>query len=298
MSDNETHVTLRSGVEQFKQMFKEASLDPSSGSDEDTKHDDVYLNVLEDEVRILQATPGESVLTYGSYYEDYFDEITLECDIAEEIGTDRSGEDFPYRVGAEAILDVEQALTYLDFASDGGTVEVSFTGSTDTRLSSMMRAEGALEAWVKLPGSQDALESVPHWLPLRFDSDNQYTNPNGDPAPVQISTKVSKLERIIDAVDKDRDADFYPIVVEDESFRVDIGDESRSGVSGALGAKSVSNGIDSDVENYYHDGFEEIFNILSGAVELQTAPGGNPLSIVQSGGERVIRHVNGAVENQ
>lgn len=293
MSQDTVHATLRAGADQFEQMLKESSLDPTKGGDDRVEHSDIYVNVLNEEVRLLQATPGESVLTYCSYYDDYFDEISLERDVREETGTDRSGDDFPYQIGAEAILDVEDVLTYLDFASDGGTVEVNLTGSGDARLSSYMRAQGALEAWVKLPGSEEVLTDVPHWLPLRFNEDNQYTNPAGDAAPTQIATKVPKIDNIIDAVDEDRDADFFPIVVEDDSFRVDIGDESRSGVTGALGAKSVEG---PNVENYYYDGFEEIFDVITGAIDLQTAPGGNPCSVVQSNGERVVRHVNGPIE--
>ena len=83
--------------------------------------------------------------------------------------------------------------------------------------------------------------------------------------------------------------------MEDGEFRIDVGDDQRSGVRGSLGAKSIEG---PDVENYYFDGFEEIFEVLSGPVDLQTAPGNNPLAVVQEGGNgRVIRHVNGSVNN-
>jgi hypothetical protein len=295
MSDQTTHATIRADVGQFQKMLKQSSLDPSSGSDDRTQHSDVYLCVLDNEVRILQVAPGEVVLTYCSFGEDFFDEITLNRDIREMTGTDRRGEDFTYRVGAEAILDVEQTLTYLGFASEGGTIELHLTGTEDRRLSQYARAEGALEAWVKLPGSETVLEDVPHWLPLRFNQDNKYTNTAGDPAPTQVETKVQKVETIIDAVKADKDAEYYPIVVKDETFYVDIGDQDRSGVSGSLGAKGV---VGPDVESYYFDGFEEIFSVLSGPVTLQTAPGENPLAVVQEGDDdRTIRHANGTVNN-
>ena len=284
--DNEIHATIRADVGQFQQMIDETSLDG------ETEHSDIYLNILEDEVQILQMAPGEVVLTFGTYREDFFDEITLERDLREMEGTDRAGNEFAYRVGAEAILDVDQTSTYLGFASDGGTVELKLTGSTEQRLASFARANGALEAWVKLPGSQSVLEDVPHWLPLRFSNNEVYTNQAGDEAPTQISTKVSKLDTIIDAVEEDKDAEYFPVVVKDDDFWIDIGDESRSGVSGALHAQNVEG---PNVENYYFDGFKEIVSVLNGAVELQTAPGGNPLSIVQENSSRVIRHVNGTV---
>jgi hypothetical protein len=120
-----------------------------------------------------------------------------------------------------------------------------------------------------------------------------YTNQQGDPAPAVIDTKVTKLGTIIDAVEKDRDADYFPIVTDDGDFQIDIGDESRSGVSGSLGAKNVKG---PDVENYYFDGFEVIVSVIGGAVQLQTAPGGNPLAVVQrSDSGKTIRHVNGTV---
>lgn len=286
MTDN-THATLRASVEQFEEMIKQSSL---SG---ETEHSDLYLNVLEDEVRILQNAPGDVVLTFCSFGSDYFDDIDLQRDVRTMEATDTQGDTFEFEVGAEAILDVEQTLTYLDFASDGGTVELRFTGSDDRRLSTYARAEGALEAWVKLPGSEDILSDVPHWLPSRFNADERYTNTAGDEAPTKIQTRASNIDTIVDAVDDDRDAEFYPIVIDGGQLTIDVGDEQRSGVRGALGAQAVDG---PDVENYYYDGFEEIFSVLSGPVELQTAPGNNPMAVVQTDDQgRTIRHVNGTV---
>lgn len=288
MANDDTHATLRADVGQFKKLINQSSLDG------ETEHSDLYLNVLEDEVKVLQSAPGEVVLTYCSFGESFFDEITLDKDVTERSGQ-KAGEEFNFRVGAEAILDVEEILTYLDFASEGGTVELEFTGDLDNRLATYARANGALETWVKLPGSEDVLNDVPHWLPLRFNGNEVYTNKQGDEAPTQVSTKASKLGTIINAVKEDRDADYYPIVVQDEEFYIEIGDEGRSGVSGTLGAQSIQG---PDVENYYFDGFEEIFKVLSGPVDIQTAPGNNPLAVVQTGSDdRVIRHVNGSVNN-
>lgn len=289
MSNDTTHATIRASAEKFQQMIRKSSLEG------EVEHSDIYLNVLPDEVRVLQAAPGEVVLTYCTFGEDFFDEISVDRDIREETSVDNSGDEFEFDVGAEAILDVERTLTYLGFASEGGTVELEFTGTEDRRLSTFARANGALESWVKLPGSQDVLDSVPHWLPLRFNSDDRYTNTAGDEAPTKVTTKTEKINTIIDAVKEDQDAEFYPLVVEDGEFRIDVGDDQRSGVQGSLGAQSVEG---PDIENYYYDGFEEIFNVLSGRIEIQTAPGGNPASIVADGDNgETVRHVNGAVDN-
>lgn len=177
---------------------------------------------------------------------------------------------------------------------------MDFTGEGEARLSAYLRATGALKSWVNLPGSESTIENVPHWLPLRFSADDVYTNQAGDEAPVKVETKISKLQKIIEVVEADRDAEYRPISVqldEDDNWelQLDVGEESRSGVSGSLGAKSVENKTGSPVENYYFDGFDEIVNVLGNGVELQTAPGGNPCAFVQRNGDHVIRHVNGTV---
>ena len=287
--DNTVHATIRAPVERFEKMIRQSSLRG------DVEHDDIYLNILPDKVQVLQSVPGEVVLTYCTFDEDFFDEIEVEREVREETTENSDGEEIKFEVGAEAILNVEDTSTYLGFASDGGTVELEFTGTTERRLSTFVRANGALETWVKLPGSQDVLDSIPYWLPLRFSDNDVYTNTKGDEAPTQVETNISKINTIISAVKEDREAEFYPISIEGGDFRINVGDSQRSGVQGTLGAKSVEG---PDVDNYYFDGFEEIFEVLSGKVSLQTAPGGNPLSVVQKGEEgRTIRHINGAVDN-
>ncbi len=291
MSNQEIHATVRGSVESFQQMIEEMALDG------ETEHSDLYLNILEDEVQVLQQAPGEVVLTFGSYNDEFFDEINLEVDVTEETAMDKQGNELAFRAGAEAILHADDTLTYLDFASEGGTVELEFTGSTENRLATYVRANGALEAWVKLSGSEDILQDVPHWLRFRYTDDNVYTSPTGSEAPCIIQTNVSKVSTIISAVKEDRDADYYPITVQDGEFLIDIGDEDRSGVSGTLGAQSISIPDGMEVENYYFDGFEEIFRVLDGPIELQTGPGNNPMAVVQKGSDgRVVRHVNGTVE--
>ena len=286
MSDS-THATLRADVSKFEQMIRESALDGK------TSHDDIYLNILDDEVQVLQMAHGEVVLSYCSFYDDYFKEISLEREVREMTGTDNNGNDFTYEVGAEAIFNVDNTLTRLEHASTGGTVELSVTGSDERRLSSYVRANGALKAWTNLPGSQNTLDNVPHWLPDRFNSENKYTNTAGDEAPTQIETSVANVQQIIQAVNDDANVEFYPVTVEDGEFTIDIGEEDGSGVEGVLSAQNVKG---PDVENYYFDGFEEIFKVIGGPIELQTAPGGNPLAVVQDEGDgRVIRHVNGSV---
>lgn len=283
----ETHATLRGSVAQMKSMLQEASL---SG---DTEHDDLYLQVTDEKVRIIQAAPGEVVLTYCTFEHDWFDDVDIVRD-AHTIEYDNGDEEM--EVHAEAILNVENTLNYLSLASDDGTLVIEFSGSTDRRLASNVKFEGAIETGIRLPGSQDALDTVPIWLVDRFTDDDRYTNSTGDKTlPTIIDTKVSSVQRIVEAVEMDRDADFYPISVEDGDFRMEVGEEERGYARGSLHANSVEG---PDVENNYFDGFEEIFSVLSGSVTLQTAPaeGGAPLAVIQDGDHgKTIRHVNGAV---
>ncbi|PHQ43922.1 hypothetical protein Z052_01930 [Halorubrum sp. C191] len=288
MSQNETLATLRATLSEIAQIIEKTSL---SG---ETEHSDLYIDVHEDRLDVFQAAPGEVVLTYATFREDYFTELEVAADATTQTAIDTSGDEFEFETGAEAIWNVADTLTYLDFAGDAGdTVEVELTGSSDTRLASHIRAVGpSLNTWTKLPGSEAALEDVPFWLADRFNDEEQYTNPAGDPAPTQVELKAETLDRIVDLVEEDAQAEFYPIVVEDGELRVDVGDESGSGARGTLPTRSVSG---PDVENTYHDGFEEVLNVLSGQVELQTAPGNNPLAFVADREDHTIRHIVGSV---
>lgn len=281
-----SYATLRATVTDFQRMIDKASLDG------DTEHGDLYLNILVDRVEVLQAAPGDVVLTYCTFGADYFDEIQLERDLTKQTTTGGPSDEYQFQVGAEAILDVNQTETTLDFADNGGVVELEFTGQEDGRLASFVRANGALEAWTNLPGSQHTLEEVPHWLPERFNRDDIYTNPSGDEAPTKIDTNVGKIHTIIDAVEESN-GDFYPIVVEDGDFKIDVGERQQAGVRGTLGGQSVEG---PDIDNAYYSGFEEIVNVFSGTVQLQTAPGNNPVAVVEKGASgEVIRHVTGEV---
>lgn len=278
---------MRAPVENFTRMINKSSLDG------ETEHADLYLNVLDDRVIILQQAAGEVALTYCSFSESYFNELEVFRDI-ETRSTSKDGKEIEYETGAEAIVNVEDVLAYMSFASDGSDmVEISLLGDDSERLAIYLKAEGALETQVRLPGGEDALSSVPQWLPSRFSENDVFTNPDGDEAPTIIDTNSSKLRTIIDAVEQDANVEYYPLVVEDGQFKISVGEDEGSYVQGTLGAQNVSG---PDIENYYFAGFKEITNVMSGRVQLQTAPGNNPCSMVHNGEDgSVIRHVNGSV---
>lgn len=286
--DDETsnvQATLRASVDRFESMIERCALDG------DTEHSNLYVNVLDDHVQVLQATPGEVVISYGSFGSNYFDDLSLKSEIDEVEVSDGQGNQMEYEHGCEAILDVDRTLEYLDYASSDGTVVLSFSGDEDRRLSTKLKAEGALEAWVNLPGSQTILDDVPHWLPTRFNEEDVFSSVSGDPAPTRVKTTVGDVQTIIDVVQADQQVDYFPIVVEDGDFKIDVGESHSTGVRGRLG-----NAIEGskDVENYYFGGFEEIFNALTGSVELQPVPDNGPLAVVQRGGDGdTIRHING-----
>lgn len=287
MSD-EIHASIRASASKIRQMIDQVALDG------DTEHSDLYLNIRDDEVHILQSSPGEIVLSYGSFGEDYFADITLEKEMDSHEVQSAGCKQYNYSTGAEAIIEVERTKQYLDYAGSSGTIELTFSGTDKRRLSTMLRAEGALETWVNLPGAETDIDSAPQWLPFRYNDDDEYTNEQGDPIPTIIKTDTSELETIVDVVDTNNAAGNYPLVVEDGELKINVGRDNRDGVRGVLGSREISG---PDVENKYFDGFEEILSVLNGRVELQTAPGNGPLSFVYDAGEgATVRHINGAVE--
>lgn len=273
MTEDETlHASLRASVSDIRTMIQQTSLHGG-----ETAHSNLYIRVYEDRVMLLAAAPGEVVLSYGTFTGDYFDDLTLEK------------EDY-----AEAILGVEDFLDFLDVASDSGTTELKFSGDGDRDLATWLEFDGALTVRAKLPGSKADFDRVPFFLEDRFTDDEVYTDSSGEKElPTRIRTNTDSVLRIINAVEKTASGEdqVYPITVEDEQFKLDVGTESGASASGTLPANEVEG---PDVENYYYQGFETIFEGLGGSVELQTAPGNAPLCVVQEGTGNTIRHVNGS----
>ena len=261
--------TIVAEVADIEDMIDRTALD---GEDE---HDDLFLDISDDEVTVLQSAPGESVLTYGSFYESYFSELSVEGD--DSIG---------------AIIRVEQTLDYLDMTAPTGTVQLEFSAGDDN-LARYLDITGDLEGRVTLPGSQEALSNVPDWLPERFSDDDVYTSSpeaGSKELPTIIDTKVESVRRIIEAK-RNTGAKTYPIVVEDGDFKMNIGDDNNF-IRGSLSGNSVDG---PDVDNNYLSGFEEIFNVMTGRIQLQTAPGNGPLAVVKGGAKSAVRHVNASV---
>jgi len=251
----------------------------------DPFHSDVYLSVTPGQVDTVVASDGNTLLTYCTFTDDALSEIEVTDDDADS---------------AQAIVNVADFLNYLDFASDGGEVELAFRGEPDSQLASVLEVTGALNTRVMLPASESILDDVPvNAMFDRFDDQNNFQGKSGA-LETNIETDVEQIQRLIEIVNYDSETEFYPITVEEDGededgetqyeFALDIGrDTGRNAVWGEMSATSVTS--DSEVQNNYHQGFEPVFDTLGGDVRLQTASGGAPLAVVQERDGVTLRHV-------
>jgi len=268
----------------------------------DPFHSDVYLSVTPGQVDTVVASDGNTLLTYCTFTDDALSEIDVTEDDADS---------------AQAIVNVADFLNYLDFASDGGEVELAFRGEPDSKLASVLEVTGALNTRVMLPASESILDDVPvNAMFDRFDDENNFQGKSGA-LETNIETDVEQIQRLIEIVNYDSETEFFPITVEEVDsatvegenveaevegegeefdgsgeyeFALDIGrDTGRNAVWGEMSATSVTS--DSEVHNNYHQGFEPVFDTLGGDVRLQTASGGAPLAVVQERDGVTLRHV-------
>lgn len=267
--------TIQASAQNVRTLIQQTAL----GGTGDPFHSDLYLNVHDaGAVTAIGGQPGGVTQTYCTFTEPHLTDVSS-----------------VHEDGTQAVVDVADFLTYgLDFASDGGELEVAFRGDEDSDLASVVEFYGAVNSRVMAPVAGDVLEEVPTGIVDNFpEGDGQYVSVEKDKAfPTNIRVDAEQIQRIIEVVDHDPSTDFYPITVEDGELTLDVGrDEGRNAVWGDLQAESVDG---PDVNNQYKKGFEEVFNSLSGEVWLQTAPGGAPLCVAQEGHDgMVIRHVIG-----
>lgn len=247
-----------------------------------SRYDNSYLNMEDGALRLISSIPGESASTYASFSDEgFFNEI----EVYEAAGGD--GGD-PY---AEALIDVETFLFYLDTAADGESVTIEFHGEEGSQLASQVEIKGSLKASVYLPTSQQILEQIPLWLPQAFTSDGNY-KPGDKQLETKVDTEVRELQRIVDVVDSEqvRGINEYPVVVDDGEFRLEAIDEnSRNSLAGSLNAAVEG----PDFANTYQTGFEAAVNVLSGEVTVRSSPGGAPICITKKLDGGTVRNVLG-----
>ncbi len=239
-------------------------------------HDELYLNVVNDRVRLLGGDPGASAGTFTDYSENWFESL--------------SGR-------AEAYINVAELRGYLNLVGSGNMAEMlqlHFESAGEDRLADRLRItpeEGDnFEITVVLPSGRHVIEAVPTGLPSLFSDDNRLTAPDSDsPLPIEIETYFSELESITEAVDMQDGIEYYPIVVRGGELRLDVGDERQANISARLNADVTG----SDVTNYYRAHFEEVCGNLSGDVLLNLADDAS-MAMVSEQRDRTIRHVLGA----
>lgn len=241
-------------------------------------HDEVFVKIDGGRVRLLAGTPGGSAGTYVDFVEAYFESV--------------SG-------ATEAYFDAGEVLSYIDLVSESSSneLQVSFFGTEGDRLANRIEISPADDAAdfdvsMMLPSGSSVIESVPGQLPGRFNKDHVLmTSPPGEeerPLQVSIETDFGQLRKIVNAVDLREELDYYPVVVADGEFRLDVGSEESEKINAVL--KGQVEGP--DVSNVYGGHFKETVNSLSGSVELHLDRGG-PLQVLKRDNHATIRHLYG-----
>lgn len=242
-------------------------------------HEKLYLKVEGENgrLRFLAGTPGGTVVAYTDFIEGEIESVEGE---------------------AEAIVPVPALLDHLALASDGtsGTVVLEFVGSDEEGLAEQLRLSTAgshsFEVGLTLPASESAMDNVPTDLPNLFNQENQLMNQAEDrPVTTEIETYTESLGKILETVELREELEFYPIVVDDEQFLLNIGSEQGNYVNAELQGDAVGDNVD----NLYGSGFKEIVNTLDGQVTLNVEQG-SPLLFLKELNYGTCRHVIGAAE--
>lgn len=245
--------------------------------DEFDGYDHAYLNIQDGNLEIVSAVPGESASTYANFSDEgFFNQIVVD-EIVE-------GE-------AEALIDIDTFLFYLDNAETEGSVTVEFYGEEGNRLASYVEIKGSLTSSVYIPNSSKILEQIPLWLSDAFTEDGNY-QPGEKSLETEVETDIQNLQRIESIVDSDqvRGVNEYPVVAEDGELVLNVEDEnSRSSISGSLEAEVEG----PDFANTYQTGFKNAVWSLTGNVTLRTSPGGAPLALTQEFDGGTVRHILG-----
>lgn len=239
-------------------------------------HEDIYMNIGDDRVRLLAGAPDSSSGAYVDLVEAFVEGI---------------------EGSSEAYVDVAQFDSYLSILSSGPSTELSveFHGHESNRLASQLKikpTDGSGEVSLMLKSGERVMESVPSQLPKQFDQSNNFLHPVEDrPAKVHIETYVDEVQRIVDAVSLQESLEYAPIVVKGQQFILDVGDERDERVNVSLKA-DVDNDDDHEVDNLYGGSFEQVVSSLNGTLFVQTEDG-SPVHLLQEKNHITIRHVIG-----
>jgi len=246
------------------------------------KHDQVYLNLAEDELRTI-ANAGEAVIAYCNFSKPFVRNIDLHEDIDDG-------------AGVESIVKVPQLEDFLGFVG-GQHLDMELHGDAESGRATKMRILGDISAEIFLPNSKTDYESKQLGIVFVYDDDENFVKAstfemgeepaeNGEPLQTSFTTDCEQFNRIIDVVEFDSFAlSNYPVVIEDEEFVLRATDENeRDSVDGTLKAENVEG---PDVESYYSRSFPQLFSTIGGEVDVRLGKE-KPISIVRESNDEAM----------
>lgn len=235
-----------------------------------------YFSWDEDGLDAIVSAYSSSLLAYNSFREDYF-------------------EDFEVFGEGGAVFNTPLFLEFLEVVGEDtdGRIEVTLLG--DEELAQKVEFRGAFEARAGLPSSAKVYDNVPRDFPERWSISDALLSPSGNEHSVFVNVPVEEIQRLIDAVNLEGIAGQYPVSVDGDSLRVEVGtweDDEVDSIRGELEATSVNWGEEEPgrVQNYYGPGFTELFDkTLETTVELQLTNGAT-MGVVQRKENHKVRY--------
>lgn len=273
----ETLATIKGTADRVRQFIEKTSL---LGSGSEPYHEEIYIHVKDGQVDGLASSAGNSSISYCSFAEGgYLDSVESTQD-----------------EGTEAIINVPEFLEFFDWASNGKKADVHLKGDADSDLANKVVVESEYKGEVMLPASQSVKDKVPLGVVERFKEGDKwdkhvfYSNSGNEPT-TEIRTSADKLDDIKGGAEI-TGKEFFPIVVDDEEFKIAI--EKETGGSGGEG-QIEGEAEGKDVSNNYLHGFEELVKSINSDVILRTAPDA-PMSVIKDGDGYVLRHILAPVQ--
>lgn len=231
----------------------------------DDQYNKAWLNIQEDELHAV-ASMGQAVVSYCTFSRPFAEEFEIHNDV------DASA-------GVETIINIDDIKDYVDFVG-GERVTVSFLGNEDEKLCRKVEIDGDIHVDLYVPSSEADYESQQIGIVNLYDDENEWNKPsNNEPLSTSFRTKAQEFERIVRVKEFDDFAlSTYPVVIEDGKFLLDAKDDNeRNSIEGSLEAHDVEG---PDVENSYSRGFSDLFQEISGEVQVGIEQDA-PLSVVR-----------------
>jgi hypothetical protein len=228
------------------------------------KYDKAWLNLQEDTLHAV-ANVEESVVSYCSFQSPMVENIFVHDEYEDS--------------GMESLINTDDVREYLNFVG-GKKVKVTFFGNEDEKLCRKMEIDGDLTVTIYVPNSEAEYESKQTGIVNVYNEDERWCKPsNGEELSTHFTTRVEDFKRIVQAKEFD---DFamttYPVTIENGEFVLNATDDNdRNSISGSLYCADLEG---PDVDNSYVRGFQELFNNISGEVEVGIEQD-TPISIVR-----------------